>query len=282
MKVLITGITGSLGRALYPLYLRDGHEVIGYSRCELKQSQIPPDRGLTLYIGDVRNRDRLLEATRDVDLVVHTAALKRIEVCEEQPEEAIATNLTGTENVLFAQRMNRIPKVVLVSTDKSAMPTTAYGATKFLAETLVLRNPKNIVVRYGNILSSRGSVLYTFAKSIRDEKKIRVTDKRCSRFWWTLDAAAEFVLRASQRTTGGLCIPELKAYPVVKLGLMIADMLGERNVEVEEVGFRCREKIAECLRTDDEGGLMLSSDRGLWFSPAEMRHELTHAAEALV
>lgn len=271
MRILITGITGSLGRELLPLLLADGHNVVGYSRCELKQSQIPKHPNLTLYIGDVRNKDRLMEASRHMDLVFHLAALKRIDTVEEQPEEGIATNTTGTENLLFCQRMNHIPRVVLVSTDKACMPTTPYGATKFLAESLVLRNPNNIVCRYGNVLASRGSVVHAFVESLKATNTLHITDRECTRFWWTLPQSAQYVYRMSSREHGGLCIPNLKAYPVVKLGKVIAEMVGIQNPEIKEIGFRGREKLHEHMRTHEEGGLMVSSDQQLWFTKDEMK-----------
>lgn len=262
------------------MLLDDGHEVIGYSRCELKQSQLPRHDKLTLYIGDVRNKDRLLEAARGVDLVFHLAALKRIESVEEQPEEGIATNVTGTENVLFAQRMHNIPRVVLVSTDKACLPITPYGASKMLAESLVRRNPNNIIARYGNVLASRGSVVHSFMKTLKEEGTLVITDKKATRFWWHLEDAAQYVYRCALREEGGLCIPNLKAYPVVKMGLLLADILGYENPNVVEIGFRGTEKIHEDMRAEHEGGLMNSGDPALWFSQSEMRQLLHRVIES--
>lgn len=274
MKAFVTGVTGSLGGALLKLLLEDSHEVVGFSRDELKQSTIPKHDKLTLYLGDIRNKDRLLEASRGADVIFNLAAMKRIEMSEEQPEEAIATNVQGTENVLFAQRMNKIPRVILVSTDKSCLPITAYGATKFLAERLVLRNPNNVVARYGNVLASRGSILPLFQKSIQQHGVVHITDRRCSRFWWSLNEAATFVYLCAVRPSGGLMIPNLKAYPVVGLANLLAQVLGCPPPDIVEVGLRCREKIHEQMRTDEEGGEMTSEDQRLWFSKAELKEML--------
>lgn len=271
MKILVTGVTGSLGSILLPALLEEGHSVVGYSRCELKQSQVQRHRNLTLYMGDVRDRDRLLEASRGVELIYHLAAIKRIEAAEEQPEEAIATNILGTENVLFAQRMHGIRRVVLVSTDKACLPITTYGATKFVGERLVLRNPNNVVCRYGNVLASRGSVLQAFVESITKSGAIFVTSRSCTRFWWPLSSAAAYVQHCGTRPLGGLGIPALKAYPVVRLGKMIADILGRGEPRVIEVGLRGAEKIHEHLRATDEGGEISSGDEAHWYTPGEIR-----------
>lgn len=282
MKVFITGISGSLGREIAPLFLDAGHEVTGYSRCEYRQSVIPKSKNLTLYLGDVRDRDRLLEASRNSDLVIHAAAMKRVECCEEQPEEAIATNVMGTENVMFAQRMNRIPKVVLVSTDKSAESVTTYGSTKFLAESLVQTNRKNLVVRYGNVLASRGSVVQSFVKSILERSEIEITDRRCTRFWWTLAQAGEFVVRSALSEVGGLRVPTLKAYPVLKLGLLISEILDRPPPKINEIGFRSREKLHETLRLAEEGGRMSSEDQSLWYSMRELKEILSPIVRELL
>ena len=270
MKALITGVSGTLGRELTRRLLLDGHQVTGYSRCEFRQSQIPKEPNLTLYLGDVRDRDRLIEASRGVDVIFHGAAMKRIDACEENPEECVATNIGGTENVLHAQRINKIPRVALVSSDKACEPISAYGYSKAMAESLVLRNPNNVVVRYGNVLASRGSVVGLFKDSIEQRGEISVTERRSTRFWWSLGDAAQFVYRSSQREVGGLCIPTLKAASVVALGRSIGSILGNPSPRIVETGFRCREKLHETMRTADEGGLMISSDQSLWYSQREL------------
>lgn len=282
MKILVTGVSGSLGKTLLPLLFEDGHEIVGVSRDEYKQSLIAPNPKLTLYLCDVRDRDRLLEASRGVDLVFHLAAMKRIESCEAQPEEAVGINILGTQNLLYCQRLNRIPRVVLVSTDKACAPITTYGYTKAAAESLVLRNPHNIVVRYGNVLASRGSVLSLFVESIRKEGAIHVTDRKCTRFWWTLPEAATYVYLMSKRPVGGLCIPPLKAAPVVSIGKAVAALLEKPMPKIVEIGFRSREKVHEQMRLTEEGGEIVSSDEALWFRRAELEEMLRWAVGDLL
>lgn len=277
MKALVTGFTGSLGSELTKLLLDDGIHVVGYSRDELKQSQFPNHPKLIKYLGDIRDRDRLLEASRNCDIVFHTAALKQVDRLEENPEEAIATNVTGTENILYSQRINHIPRVVLSSTDKAVYPINTYGATKALAERLVLRNENNVVCRYGNVFASRGSVIPSFIKSLKEENLIRITDKRMTRFFIKVSEAAEFVARSSIKPQGGLYIPQMKSYPVLKLALLIADILQVRNPKVLEIGIRAGEKLHENLRTEFEGGEVISSDDKLFFKEKELRDYIANA-----
>jgi len=280
MKVLITGITGTLGTHVARLLLEDGHEVIGYSRDELKQVQFPWKSKCTLYLGDVRQTDRLLEAARGVEVIYHFAALKHVDKLEENPEEGVQTNIGGTSNALHAQRIHSIQKVVLSSTDKACLPINLYGMTKGIAERLVLRNPNNVVCRYGNVAASRGSVIPTFVKSIEEDGCIRITDRRMTRFWVKPEDAAIFIYLQSQRPTGGLRIPQMKAYPVVSLGNLIGEILGKKP-NILEIGIRAGEKIHEDLRTDDEGGKMNSSDRSLWYTEKEMRDLIEETVNSL-
>lgn len=281
MKVLISGHTGTLGKQVTQLLLSDGNEVVGYSRGELLQAQLPWANKITQYIGDVRDRRRIVEACRGVDLIYHFAALKRVDALETCPEEAIKTNITGTENILHAQRILGIPRVLLSSTDKAVHPINSYGASKFLAERLVMRNPNNVVCRWGNVLGSRGSVVLDFADSLHKEGTIRITDKRCTRFWIRPEDAAIFVYLSSKRPIGGLCIPKMKAYPVIKLGLLIGDLLENPPKHVNEIGLRPGEKIHEILRREEEGGELVSSDQSLWFKEKEIKdilaNELQHS-----
>lgn len=270
---LVTGVTGTLGTTLLKGLLEE-HEVVGYSRCELKQSQIPPHKNLTLYLGDVRDRDRLIEASRECDIIYHLSALKQIDRLELNPEESIATNITGTENVLHCQRVNKIPRVVFSSTDKACAPWNVYGMCKAISERLVMRNPNNIVCRWGNIIASRGSVIPKFIETLKKEKTLYITERGMTRFFLRPVDVAAFMLRVSQRPIGGLCIPPMKAYPVLKLGLLLADMLDIKTPRILEIGMRPGEKLHEIVRMQDEGGLLESSDKEHWYSENEMRELL--------
>lgn len=282
VKHLVTGCTGTLGRAVIDRLLQDpGVEVVGYSRDELKQSQIPKHPRLTLYLGDVRNRERLIEASRGVSVLFHFAALKRVDSMEENPEECILTNVRGTENVLGAQRTNKIRRVVLASTDKAAHPETVYGACKFLSERLVLRNQYNIVARYGNVLASRGSVVHSFVKSLIESNTINITHQDMTRFFLSIDQAAEFVLSSARELDGGLKIPKLKACKIIDMAMVIADLLKIEKPKVNIIGIRGIEKLHECLRTPSEGGLEYS-DTAKQYTKAELAHLVKPVVESIV
>jgi len=253
MKCFITGVTGSLGQQVCQMLLLKGHEVIGYSRDENKQGLIPNKEKLTLYLGDVRDEKRLLEATRNVDLIFHFAALKHVEKVEANPEEGISTNVLGTMNVLYAQRINEIPKVILSATDKGAYPINVYGATKLLAERLTLRNPNNVVCRYGNVLASRGSVVEKFVKSLLKEKTVYITDDTMTRFWITIEEAAGFVVTNALAKGGGLKIPVMRGAHILTLAQAVAEVLSIKAFEIKNIGARPGEKVHECLRTEYEG-----------------------------
>lgn len=253
MNCFITGVTGTLGQTVTGMLLARGHTVIGYSRDEQKQRTIPQYEGLTLYLGDIRDRTRMFEAARGADIIFHFAALKCVDTLEKNPEEAIATNVIGTENVLYAQRALGIDRVVLASTDKAVYPINAYGNSKALAERLVLRNPNNVVCRYGNVLGSRGSVLPMFVASLKSkEAHVEVTDKRMTRFWTTVDRAASFVIQSGFEQDGGLKIPPMQTASVVQLVDTVAEYLDVKAFSVNDVGIRPGEKIHECLIASHE------------------------------
>lgn len=278
VKHMISGITGTLGQAVMTKLLQDpGIEVVGYSRDELKQSQIPKHPRLTLYLGDVRNRERLIEASRGVSVLFHFAALKRVDSMEENPEECIFTNVDGTMNVLGAQRSNKIRRVVLSSTDKAAHPETVYGACKFLSERLVLRNGYNVVARYGNVLASRGSVVHSFVKSLLESGTINITHEEMTRFFLTIDQAASFVVQSAHEQDGGLKIPKLKACRILDMAHSIARLLKVENPKVNVIGIRGIEKLHECLTTPSEGKLIYS-DTATQFT----REELTQLVKPVV
>lgn len=254
MKYLITGISGTLGQAVAKILLEDPtNEVIGYSRDECKQAALAKHDRLTLYLGDVRDRNRLLEASRNVDLVFHFAALKHVDILEENPEESIATNIEGTLNVLHAQRIHGIKRVILSSTDKACYPINVYGACKSIAEKLTLRNPENIVCRYGNVIASRGSAIPSFIKTLKEEITIYLTDPNMTRFWISIDEASQFVAAQSKVKGGGLKIPPMKSCPIHLIPEVIAHLMKVPSYQTKYVGTRAGEKINECLRMAHEG-----------------------------
>lgn len=278
MNIVITGFTGSLGTILTKKLLSQGHHITGISRDELKQYEVRNHPNLVKYLCCIRDRSRVVEATRGAEIVFHCAALKQVDKGQENPEEFIQTNIIGTMNVLHAQRVNKIRRVVTISTDKAAYPITAYGATKLLAEILTLRNPvNNIVVRYGNVLGSRGSVLGTFIRAAQDNLPAPITHIEMTRFWITLDRASDFIIDKAFSSCGGFFVPELKAYPLFKFYQMIFKFFwGNQNEpRFKDVGLRSIEKIHECLLTEAEAREpVYSNSNHVQFAPDELEQIL--------
>lgn len=233
-SVLITGGTGFLGRGLAGKLLgnADISRICVFSRGEHMQAQMrqdlsDPQTKLRWFIGDVRERDRLCRAMEDVDLVIHAAALKRVEVGEYNPQEMVRTNVLGAINVIEAAHDAGVGKVIAISTDKASAPLNAYGATKLTVEKLMLaannargaHGPRFAVCRYGNVAGSTGSVIPIWRERIRKLKEsgepivVPVTDPGCTRFWMTLEEACELILWTADNMEGGeLVVPTLPAY----------------------------------------------------------------------
>jgi UDP-glucose 4-epimerase len=282
MKALITGISGTLGQAVCKILLRDEkNEVVGISRDECKQAALPKHNRLTLYLGDIRDRARFLEASRGVDVIYHFAALKHVDILEANPEESIATNILGTANVLHAQRIHNISRVILSSTDKAALPVNTYGMCKGIAEKLTLRNPRNVVCRYGNVLASRGSAIPNFVKTLKEENTVYITDPNMTRFWITIDDAAQFMAAQYSASKGGLFIPPMKAAPLHLVTETIAHILHINSYQTKYIGMRPGEKINECLRTEYEGE-PLHSNHAPQFTSEELGKLLTPIVKGLV
>jgi UDP-N-acetylglucosamine 4,6-dehydratase/5-epimerase len=264
--ILITGGTGSLGECLTRKLLDVGNvkKVIIFSRDEYKQSLLKKKlqtqyslEKARFFIGDVRDKDRLYRAFDDVDYVVHAAALKHVDICEYNPFEAVKTNIYGAQNVIEAAIDNGVRKVVSLSTDKAANPINLYGATKLCADKIVLggnaysgkHQTSFSVVRYGNVAGSRGSVVPYFKKLIeKGVKKLPVTDKRMTRFWITINEAADLVLRALELSGGGeIYVPKIPSFRIVDLVIAM-----NPAAEITEVGIRPGEKLHEAMITPDD------------------------------
>ena len=259
--VLVTGGTGSFGRTFAELVLRN-HEprkLIVFSRDELKQFEMQGDLGgdprLRFFIGDVRDRERLLRAFDGVDLVVHAAAMKQVPAAEYNPFEAIKTNVFGAENVINAAIDRGVEKVIALSTDKAANPINLYGASKLCSDKLFIagnsysasNRTRFSVVRYGNVVGSRGSVIPFFRKH-REQGFVPVTDPRMTRFWITLEEGVRFVLQCFERMRGGeLFVPKIPSMNIVDLAAAIAP-----NCEIQVVGIRPGEKLHETLIGEDD------------------------------
>jgi UDP-N-acetylglucosamine 4,6-dehydratase len=258
-SVLITGGAGFFGRAFVRRCLDEGaRRVAIYSRDEVKQASMRAamdDPRLRFMLGDVRDYARILEACRDVDIVIHAAAAKRIENCEENPVEAVRTNIDGTINVARACIAQGVSRAILTSTDKAASPNTLYGATKLTAERVF--NGANVYAagtptrtastRYGNVLASTGSVVPIW-KAQRASGEITVTDARCTRFFMSMDDAVNLVVLALTTLRGGeVIVPKLRQASIVSLAQAVAP-----DCTLREIGLRSGEKLHETLVTEDE------------------------------
>ena len=275
--ILITGGTGSFGTRFIDRLLREEHgprAIRIFSRDELKQwdlqRRFADDDRLRYLIGDVRDRDRLVRATRGVDMIVHAAALKHVPVCEYNPFEAVQTNIHGAENVVHAAIENDVPTTINLSTDKAVNPVNLYGATKLAAEKIVNQgnayaadSPSRFSsVRYGNVVGSRGSVVPLF-KLQAASGVITITDERMTRFWITLDQAVQFVIDAASRMGGGeTFIPRIPSMRVTDMAAALAP-----EAEIKVIGIRPGEKLHELLVTEDESRHAYEVDNGFIIMP---------------
>jgi len=256
-SILITGGTGSFGKECIKTLLQDYQpkKIIVYSRDELKQFEMSQEFNsseMRYFIGDVRDRDRLRMAMRDVDYVIHAAALKQIPAAEYNPMECIKTNIYGANNVIDAALECGIDKLIALSTDKAVNPINLYGATKLASDKLFVA-ANNIagglktrfsVVRYGNVVGSRGSVMPFFQKLIQSEaKELPITDPRMTRFWITLQQGVELVLNSFRRMQGGeIFVPKI---PSMKMTDLAAAMAPDMPIKI--VGIRPGEKLHEVM-----------------------------------
>jgi UDP-N-acetylglucosamine 4,6-dehydratase len=259
--VLVTGGTGSFGRAFIKRMLTDFHpaKLIIFSRDELKQHEMRTSGfdhpGLRYFIGDVRDALRVRRAMQGVDIVVHAAALKQVPACEYNPMEAIMTNIMGGRNVVEAALDTDVEKVMALSTDKAVNPINLYGATKLAAEKLFVqsnayaggRDVRFSCVRYGNVVGSRGSVVPMFIKQ-RESGHVTITDRRMTRFWLSLDQGVDFTIRAIEAMQGGeVFVPKIPSMRLTDLAHAIAP-----EAELEIIGIRPGEKLHEVLISEDE------------------------------
>ena len=244
LKILITGGTGSLGSHLVPHFIKLGYEVIVLSRDEDKQSvMMKKHPSVHFLLGDVRDYDTCIKATKDMDVVIHAAALKRIEFGEWFPWECIKTNINGTINMTLACLENKVPKMVFVSTDKAVKPINVYGMCKAIAERFVVSRGYN-AVRYGNVNNSRGSVLPFWKELKLKNKTIPLTNPKMTRFLIDFNRATEMIEIAMEEMNGCVYVPKLFAANIKDM----AELFGK----VEITGERPGEKLHEELISYDE------------------------------
>jgi UDP-N-acetylglucosamine 4,6-dehydratase len=276
--VLITGGTGSFGKKATAVILQKykPKKIIIFSRDELKQfemSQIYPmsDYPMRYFIGDVRDKERLYRAFQGVDYVIHAAALKQVPAAEYNPFEAVKTNIIGAQNVINVAIDQRVKQVIALSTDKAANPINLYGATKLCADKLFIAGNAYVgrdhtifsVVRYGNVVGSRGSVI-PFFEEHRKNGSLPITDPRMTRFWITLEQGVEFVLLCLEHMCGGeLFVPKIPSMNIMDLARAIAP-----ECETRIVGIRPGEKLHELMIPRDEARKTLEFDDFYVMQPA--------------
>ncbi len=261
-SILVTGGTGSFGRRFIRRLLADFQpsRIVIFSRDELKQHEMSlefNDPRLRFFIGDVRDYTRLELALRGIDLVVHAAALKQVPAAEYNPIECIKTNIYGAENVIRASISRNVSRVIALSTDKAANPINLYGATKLCSDKLFVAGNNMVggsstrfsVVRYGNVVGSRGSVVPHFKRLIEDgAKSLPITDVRMTRFWITLDQGVSFVLKSFERMHGGeIFVPRIPSIKILDLASSLAP-----HLPIEVVGIRPGEKLHEIMCPEDD------------------------------
>ena len=286
-SILVTGGTGSFGKAFisYALEHLNPRRVAVLSRDELKQSEMKadyPDERMRWFLGDIRDKDRLTRAFHGVDYVVHAAALKQVDTAEYNPMEFVKSNVLGSQNVIDAAIDAGVKRVVALSTDKASSPINLYGATKLTADKLFIA-ANNLtqgfgtalsVVRYGNVMGSRGSVIPLFQRLAREGKPLPITDQRMTRFWITLPQAVQFVVDSFDQMQGGeLYVPRIPSMRIMDLVEAVAP--GATTVDI---GIRPGEKLhEEMIAADDSYRTIRLSDRYVvqptvlewWFAPPE-------------
>ena len=271
-SILVTGGTGSFGKAFIRRALDefDPKRIVIFSRDELKQYEVrqslQDDPRLRWFIGDIRDRHRLTRAMHDVDFVVHAAALKQVDTAEYNPFEYVQTNIVGSQNVVEAAIDAKVQKVVALSTDKASSPLNLYGATKLAADKLfqsanhyAAGHPTRFsVVRYGNVMGSRGSVIPYFKALAAEGKSLPITDARMTRFWITLPQAVQFVVDSFDHMQGGeLYVPRIPSMRILDLVEAIAP-----GSETHEIGIRPGEKLhEEMISLDDSRRTLRLGDR---------------------
>ena len=286
-SILITGGTGSFGKAFLQevLTTHNPRRVAILSRDELKQSEMRAhftDKRIRWFLGDIRDKDRLIRAFHGVDYVVHAAALKQVDTAEYNPFEYVQTNILGSQNVIDAAIDAGVKKVVALSTDKASSPINLYGATKLTADKLFVAannysysyNTAMSVVRYGNVMGSRGSVIPFFQKLIAENKPLPITDPNMTRFWITLPQAVQFVIDSFDTMHGGeLYVPRIPSMRIMDLVEAL-----KPGAETIVVGIRPGEKLhEEMIASDDSYRTLRQTDRYVvqptvkewWFKDSE-------------
>ncbi|WP_219838437.1 polysaccharide biosynthesis protein [Paenibacillus sp. R14(2021)] len=270
-RILVTGGTGSWGYELIRQLLpQQPKQIIVFSRNESSQvamSRTFEDSRLSFCIGDIRDKEALMRACERVDYVFHLAVLKHVAVCEDQPYEALKTNVIGTQNVIEASIANGVKRVIYISTDKAANPSNFYGMTKAIGEKLIvyanlLRSETTFVcVRGGNVLGTNGSVVHLFASQIKNKGQVCITDKKMTGFFLALQDAIKLLFKASEESIGGeIFVMTMPTCRIVDLASVLMEDMGI-SAEMIETGISPGEKIHETLLTDHESTTTIVYDQ---------------------
>ena len=269
-RIFISGATGSWGQTLVGMLLKNYNpkKIICFSRGELQQVLMQrrfQDSRLKFVIGDVRDYESVRFATKGVDVVFHLAALKHVPICEDHPQEAIKTNITGTTNIVNAAIENHVAKVIDVSTDKAVDPLNLYGMTKAVGEKLIIQanqltdKTKFVCIRGGNVMGSNGSVIPYFIEQIRAGGPITITDRDMTRFFLTLEEAIELLFKAAEASLGGeTFVMNMPACRIIDVAEVLMEHYG--RVEVVEMGAKPGEKLDEMLISQHEARQSLCYD----------------------
>ena len=285
-SILITGGTGSFGRGMISKLLSTKvNKIIVYSRDELKQSEMMEeiqDNRLRYFIGDVRDLPRLKLASNNIDLLIHAAALKQVPSSEYNPNECIKTNIQGAVNVIEASLENNVSKVIALSTDKASNPINLYGATKLASDKLFVssnnlvgtKKTRFAVVRYGNVIGSRGSVTKVFNTFIESNKNyLPITHRDMTRFWIPLEEGVNFVINSFERMIGGeIFIPKIPSIKITDLAKAMAP-----NYKIKYIGIRPGEKMHELLFSKDESINVLNYKKFYIIKPSINLFENDHS-----
>ena len=284
-RIFISGATGSWGQTLTRMLLSNYNpqEIICFSRGELQQVLMQrkfKDSRLKFVVGDVRDYDAVRFATTDVDIIFHLAALKHVPVCEDHPQEAIKTNITGTTNIVNAAIENRVDKVIDVSTDKAVEPLNLYGMTKSVGEKLIIQgndlstHTKFVCIRGGNVMGSNGSVIPYFIEQIKSGGPITITDLNMTRFFLTLEEAIGLLFKAAEHSIGGeTFVMNMPACYIRDVANVLMDVYGQ--VDIKEIGSKPGEKLDEMLISKHEALLSYCYDENYYvILPSNSRTEL--------
>jgi len=270
--ILVTGGTGSWGNELVRQLLKlNPKEIRIFSRNEsvqfLMKQKFNNNSKLHFLIGDIKEMDSLKMASKGVDYIFHLAALKHVPVCEDQPLEALKTNVIGTQNVIDVAIENKIKKVIYISTDKASNPINFYGMTKTMGERLIIHantldtKTKFVCIRGGNVLGTNGSVIHVFNRQIAEKGKVGITDLNMTRFFLTLEEAINLIFKAVSESIGGeIFVMKMPRCKIIDLAAVLIENSKKENIEIEILGVRPGEKIHEVLISENESKNTISYD----------------------